>query len=78
MGYADFLIKAENLGKEYACPEGGSVKAVEDLSFSVREGEILSIVGPSGCGKSTTISIIAGFEKPTLGRIEFMGKQVEG
>ncbi|RVU14844.1 ABC transporter ATP-binding protein [Methylobacterium oryzihabitans] len=47
----------------------GGVSAVEDVSFTVRSGEWVTLLGPSGCGKSTTLSAIAGLERPTSGRI---------
>ena len=43
--------------------------ALKDISFSVEEGQFLSIVGPSGCGKSTLLNIIAGLIKPSKGEI---------
>ena len=49
-------------------------KALEDISFSINEGEFVSIVGPSGCGKTTILSLISGLIKPTSGDIEINGK----
>ncbi|HRO58780.1 MAG TPA: ABC transporter ATP-binding protein, partial [Burkholderiaceae bacterium] len=54
---------------ESLCRRYGGVTAVDDVSFTVREGEFLTLLGPSGCGKSTTLSAIAGLERPTSGRI---------
>lgn len=48
-------------------------KAIEDLSFSVEQGEFISIVGPSGCGKSTILSLISGLIKPSSGTITIDG-----
>ncbi|ELY91691.1 spermidine/putrescine ABC transporter ATPase [Natrialba hulunbeirensis JCM 10989] len=47
----------------------GSVRAVEDVSFTVDEGKFVTLLGPSGCGKTTTLRMIAGFETPTEGRV---------
>jgi len=47
----------------------GFVKALEDISFEVYEGEFLCLVGPSGCGKSTLLNIIAGLERPNTGEV---------
>jgi len=47
------------------------VAAIEDVSLTIRDGETLGVVGPSGCGKTTTLRAIAGFERPTGGRITF-------
>lgn len=49
----------------------GETKALEDISFGVKEGEFIAIVGPSGCGKSTLLSIIAGLLQPESGTIRF-------
>ena len=46
---------------------GGEVRALEDLSIAVREGEIFGFLGPNGAGKSTTIRILLGFLHPTAG-----------
>ena len=42
----------------------GDVKAVNNISFDIRQGEFFSILGPSGCGKTTTLRLLAGFEEP--------------
>lgn len=44
-------------------------KALNDISFSIKEGEFVSILGPSGCGKSTILSIVSGIIKPTTGKV---------
>lgn len=54
----------------------GSTEALKDISFSVNEGEFLSIVGPSGCGKSTLLNIIAGLIKPSSGDIYMDDKKL--
>lgn len=59
------------LGKSY-----GSTVAVADVSLTLRGGEFVSLLGPSGCGKTTTLRMIAGFMKPTAGRIEVNGRVV--
>ena len=67
------IIELKNVTKSY-----GGVKAVEDVSFKVEEGEIFAILGPSGCGKTTTLRLIAGFEKPDAGEIIINGESVAG
>jgi len=52
------------------------VKAVNEVSLSIREGEFFSLLGPSGCGKTTTLRLIAGFEEPTSGRILIKARDV--
>ncbi|MFX1490548.1 MAG: ATP-binding cassette domain-containing protein, partial [Promethearchaeota archaeon] len=54
----------------------GDLKAVDDVSFSVRQGEIFGFLGPNGAGKTTTIRMMTGVLKPTLGKIEIYGKDV--
>lgn len=66
------ILKVENLSFSYHSLNG-ETKALENLSFFVKEGEFLSIVGPSGCGKSTILSLIAGLLTPETGGITFYG-----
>ncbi len=47
----------------------GDVRAVDDVTFTVEDGEFLTLLGPSGCGKSTTLGAIAGLDRPDAGRI---------
>lgn len=54
----------------------GAVKAVDDVSVDIREGELFLMLGPSGCGKTTALRIIAGFYKPDTGIVTFDGKEV--
>lgn len=54
----------------------GTVKAVNDVSLEVTDGEILCLLGPSGCGKTTTLRMIAGFERPTSGEVRIGGRVV--
>lgn len=49
---------------------------LEDISFSVKDGELVSIIGPSGCGKTTFLKIIAGLEPKTKGSIRLNGKEI--
>ncbi|MEO5575759.1 MAG: ABC transporter ATP-binding protein [Gaiellaceae bacterium] len=57
-------IHVQNLVKEF-----GDQRALDDVSFEVKEGELFTLLGPSGCGKSTTLMSIAGFQHPEAGRI---------
>ena len=54
----------------------GSVRAVDNVSLEIREGEFLTLLGPSGCGKTTLLRLIAGFEAPGSGRILLDGKDI--
>src|ERR1700674_1155702 len=52
----------------------GGVKAVSDVSFDIRKGEIRAIIGPNGAGKTSMLNVINGFYQPQQGRIIFKGK----
>lgn len=67
------LLVAEGLGITYRAG-GREVEAVREVSFEMRADERLMIVGPSGCGKSTLLRTVAGFRKPTSGRVVFDGR----
>ena len=54
----------------------GGVKAVDGLSFDVREGEILAVIGPNGAGKTSAFNCISGFYRPTSGSIAFEGRSI--
>lgn len=54
----------------------GAVEAVRDVSFTVEEGEFVSLLGPSGSGKTTTLRMVAGFERPSAGSIVIGGRDV--
>ena len=71
------IVDIKGVRKTYQSPEG-EIDALEDITFSMREGEVLSIVGPSGCGKSTLLSIIAGLETPSAGEIRIDGEAIRG
>ncbi|MDR2873699.1 MAG: ABC transporter ATP-binding protein [Methanobrevibacter sp.] len=62
------VIDINNLNKCY-----GSFKALEDISFQVKKGQIFGYVGPNGAGKTTTIKIILGLMKPTSGKVNILG-----
>lgn len=69
------ILKIENLKKVYGSGET-EVKALDDISFQVEEGEFIAIIGPSGSGKSTLLHSIAGLEKPTSGNVYFYDKDI--
>lgn len=56
----------------------GGLVAVDNLSFTVEEGEILGLLGPNGSGKTTSFSLISGFLRPDAGAITFSGKDITG
>ena len=56
----------------------GGIEAVRDISFSVEEGSIVTLIGANGAGKSTTLRTIAGLVKPRTGKITFLGEDITG
>lgn len=69
------ILKIENLKKVYGSGET-EVKALDDISFQVEEGNFIAIIGPSGSGKSTLLHSIAGLEKPTSGKVYLYDKDI--
>ncbi|KAA0566699.1 ABC transporter ATP-binding protein [Rossellomorea aquimaris] len=62
------ILQIENLSKIYGKGET-AVKALDDISFSVRKGEFVAIIGPSGSGKSTLLHLLGGVDRPTSGKV---------
>ncbi len=69
----DEVIRVEALTKRY-----DSLVAVDDISFSVRRGEVFGILGPNGAGKTTTLECVEGLQQPSSGRISLLGMDVNG
>jgi len=67
------LLEIKNVAKQF-----GGLAALNDVSFSVEEGEIRGLIGPNGAGKSTMFKNISGFYSPTKGEILFNGKAIHG
>ncbi len=70
-------IELKNIIKEFPGGET-AMRAVDNISLEIYEGEFFALLGPSGCGKTTTLRMIAGFEEPTSGDILLRGKPVQG
>ncbi|MCD6519742.1 MAG: ABC transporter ATP-binding protein [Anaerolineae bacterium] len=70
---APLILEVERVRKEF-----GGLVALDDVSFRVREGQILALIGPNGAGKTTLLNIIAGTLVPTRGEIYFRGKRLSG
>ena len=69
----------ENISKSFARTDTNTIThALDNINFTVREGEFVSIVGPSGCGKSTILRLIAGLIVPTTGQIKLNDEKIEG
>jgi branched-chain amino acid transport system ATP-binding protein len=67
------LLKLEDVSQRF-----GGLRAVDGVSFAVRQGEICGLIGPNGAGKSTLFGIIAGARRPSGGRIRYKGADVTG
>jgi NitT/TauT family transport system ATP-binding protein len=71
-------IQLAGATKRFATPSGGVYTALQDLDVTVERGEFCAVVGPTGCGKSTTLTLIAGLERPSAGRVLIDGQPVTG
>ncbi len=69
------ILKVEHLTKKYGKGEN-EVIAVNDMSFSVNQGEFVAIVGSSGSGKSTLLHLLGGVDRPTSGKVYIEGKNI--
>src|ERR1700750_2884616 len=85
MAKGDPILQVEHLVKHFPIKSGllfarevASVKAVDDCSLTLREGETLGLVGESGCGKSTLCRTIIQLLKPTAGSVKYRGKELVG
>ena len=74
---SDVILKVENLSKTFRSANGQVIRALDDVSFQIRRGEIFSLVGESGSGKSTTGRCLVGLELPSSGSISFSGKRMQ-
>ncbi|MGK5500408.1 ATP-binding cassette domain-containing protein, partial [Streptomyces sp. URMC 125] len=77
------ILEVRNLVKHFPLTQGvvfkrqvGAVRAVDDVSFTLHQGETLGIVGESGCGKSTVAKLLMNLERPTSGRILYKGEDI--
>jgi len=71
MNRAEHVIEVEKLTKRY-----GNLLAVNDISFSVRKGEVFALLGPNGAGKTTTVEMIDTLRTPTSGKVRLLGMDV--
>ncbi|TIV89969.1 MAG: ATP-binding cassette domain-containing protein, partial [Mesorhizobium sp.] len=67
------MLEVSGISKRF-----GGLVAVNNVSFSVREKEILSVIGPNGAGKSTLFKLISSFLRPTAGEVRLKGERISG
>ena len=68
------VVQVQNLLKVYG--DGQQIRALDQVSFAVREGEFVSVMGPSGCGKSTLLNMLGALDKPTSGDVIINGQSL--
>jgi NitT/TauT family transport system ATP-binding protein len=71
------VLDLSHIQKAFARPNGDSSVILDDISVSLREGEIVGVLGRSGCGKSTLLRIAAGLLRPTSGKVTYQGEGVD-
>jgi branched-chain amino acid transport system ATP-binding protein len=67
------LLETRNVSKSY-----GPLRALDDVSFKIEAGELVSVVGPNGAGKTTLVNLLTGLLKPSSGEVLFMGQSIAG
>jgi NitT/TauT family transport system ATP-binding protein len=72
------MVRARDVGREFASPDGGVVRAVDGVSFDIAAGEFVAITGQSGCGKTTLLRMLLGLMPRTSGELEASGRPVLG
>jgi len=70
------MLKLRGICKHFIAIGGQRIEVLHDVSFIVGEGEFVCLLGPSGCGKSTLLNLIAGFIRPTAGRLLFEEREI--
>ena len=76
MAASSIEIRLSGISATFRHERRGDITAVKNLDLEVRPGEFLTLLGSSGCGKTTTLRMVAGFQKPSSGRILFGGEDV--
>lgn len=70
---SDSMLVLENISRNF-----GGIRALNDISFSLKEGEIVALIGPNGAGKTTLVNVITGVHSASSGKIRFRGTDVTG
>lgn len=72
------VLEGLDLSKAYPTRSGERVVALEDVNFTIEQGEFITLVGPSGCGKSTLLNLIGGLIQRSRGSLSYRGEQITG
>jgi branched-chain amino acid transport system ATP-binding protein len=67
------MLEVQGLSKQF-----GGLKALADVSFAIRNGEIMSLIGPNGAGKTTCLNVMTGFFKPSAGTVRYLDRDITG
>lgn len=78
MGLIKIDVKISNISKSFTKDTDKDLAVLDQINFSIKDGEFVSLLGPSGCGKSTILKIIAGLEEPTRGEVLVNEKPIQG
>ena len=76
MSNGDSTVIAEGVRKVFTAPSGSPLLAVDDVSLTVRAGELTALVGPDGAGKTTLLRMMSGLLRPDAGRLHVLGVDV--
>ena len=71
-------LELESVSRQFVTPDGGSYRALDNVSLAIPAGAFVAIVGPSGCGKSTLLNIAAGLVPPSSGSVRVDGEALSG
>jgi NitT/TauT family transport system ATP-binding protein len=71
-------LELESVSRQFVTPDGGSYRALDNVSLAIPAGAFVAIVGPSGCGKSTLLNIAAGLMPPSSGSVRVNGERLSG
>lgn len=76
-GSPSYKLKAERVSHQFGMAPN-AVLALDDVSMTVRSGEVVALIGPTGCGKSTLLNLLAGFDQPKSGHVLMDGQRIPG
>jgi NitT/TauT family transport system ATP-binding protein len=72
------IVEVDHLSKSFPAADGSTLTVLDDISFTLHEGEVVALLGKSGSGKSTLLRSIAGLIAPSAGEVRYRGQRVNG